>query len=99
MKRFGFLFNYNNSRLGKSQTLESSEISSYETQKHNNDDAPLFVNCKKCGILMDFQPGQNDDLDGYWNCPECSAKVRERTAYTELGRENDEFLKHFFKND
>jgi hypothetical protein len=99
MERFGFLFNYNNSRLGKSHPIEGSEISSYEPHKHNNDDTPLFVNCKKCGILMDFEPGPNDDLDGHWSCPECRAKVRERTAYTELSRENDAFLKHFFDND
>ena len=99
MEKFGFLFNYNNSRLGKSQPLEGSEISSYEPQKHNNEDVPLFVNCKKCGFLMDFEPGQKGNLDGYWICPECRSKVRERTAYTKLERENDAFDKNFFDYD
>ena len=99
MDKFGFLFNYSSSRLGKSQPLGEDDISSFDSAKHNSDDAPLFVRCKKCGVLMDFAPGPNDELDGKWICPECKTKVRERTAYSELSRENDAFLTDFLDDD
>lgn len=99
MEKFGFLFNYSCSRIGKSQPLGEDDLSSFDPQKHNNDDVPLFVRCKNCGVLMDFTPGPNDDLNGKWICPECKTKVRERTAYSELGRENDAFLSDLFDVD
>lgn len=47
---------------------------------------------------MDFESG-NSILDGRWVCPSCGTRVRERTAYNQLDRENEKFLNDFLSDD
>ncbi|KAB0576656.1 hypothetical protein EI53_01517 [Fusobacterium naviforme] len=87
----GFVFDYNNAKLNHSQLISPEEMAVINDTKHNNDDIPLYVRCLKCGgEYMDFEVDPNDDLDGYWVCPSCKKKVREKTAYLKLDKENRE---------
>lgn len=81
----GFKFNYNKRHLGKSTLIFQDEISNIDKSKHNLD--LMFVNCQQCGAYMNFEAGLNA-LEGWWGCPTCGIRVKERTAYTRLDREN-----------
>lgn len=85
----GFVFEYNGKHIGKSRMILQSKIIHINSSKHNSD--LMFVNCKLCGEYMDFKIGPTGMLDGAWVCPVCGARVRERTAYNQLNRENTDF--------
>lgn len=85
----GFEFVYNNRRLSKSKLIYQKDIRQIPESKGNAD--RMFVKCGTCGVYMDFADGV-DTLGGRWVCPSCGVKVRERTAYTQLDRENNDFL-------
>lgn len=86
----GFEFNYGGGRIGKSKPLYESDVA--ERSFGNANSELMFVRCSKCGKYMDFDEGVNM-FDSYWRCSECSTRVRESTAYNQLERENDKFLK------
>ena len=86
----GFEFVYNNRRLSKSKMIYQHQIRQIPTSKSNSE--MMFVKCKSCNIYMDFVSGPTGVLDGNWVCPNCGTRVRERTAYTQLDKENTEFL-------
>lgn len=87
----GFVFEYRNQRLGRSNPIFRDDIDRLDSSKHNNDEVPLFVKCHHCNEYMDFETGPNGILDGRWICPICGSRVRERTAYNQLERENEEW--------
>ena len=89
--KFGFIFNYNK-RLSKSKVILNSDILNIGLEKRNNDEVPLFVNCKHCDELMDFHIGPKDCLDGKWVCPICQSSVKEITIYKQLDKENEEYV-------
>lgn len=95
----GFEFLYKNKRLGKSRTIFADEVNAIDVMKRNNDEIPLFVKCASCGVHMDFEVGYFDDLDGWWICPDCGARVKERTVYSHLEKENEEFITEFNSED
>jgi hypothetical protein len=88
----GFEFVYYKRHLGKSKMVFREAIASIDAIKRNEDDIPLFVRCRECDTYMDFTPGHTGVLDGRWICPSCGARVRERTAYSQLDRENTAYL-------
>ena len=59
-------------------------IQDYAGGETNNDDVPMFVKCRVCNKYMSFSAG-------YWYCKKCGARVREKTIYNQLDRENREF--------
>lgn len=85
----GFVFEYNGKRIGKSKMILQSKLKKINSSKQNSD--LMFINCKSCGVYMDFKAGSTGVLDGSWICPVCGARVRERTAYNQLNRENTDF--------
>ncbi len=91
----GFVFGYNRGRLSKSQVIFEEDIERIQPRKRNNDDTPIFVKCRTCESYMDFRAGPMNQLEGYWQCPDCGVKVREETVYNKLDRENVEFMKRF----
>ena len=88
---FGFIFNYNK-RLSKSKVIPKNDVLEINPDKRNTDEIPLFVNCKPCNELMDFEIGPEDCLDGKWVCPICRSTVKEQTVYKQLDRENEESI-------
>lgn len=90
-KDSGFEFDYNNRKLGKSRPIFKDQIDKLESTKHNNDNIPLFINCKACGTYMDFEEGPTDNLDGWYTCPVCGKRVKELTVYSQLNRENNAY--------
>lgn len=86
----GFEFEYT-SRLGRSKPIFKENIDELDPSKHNNDEIPLFVKCCSCGEYMDFTQGSNKMMDGKWTCPSCGKRVKERSAYDQLERENEEW--------
>lgn len=84
---FGFEFNYRNHRIGKSSPLNESQMDGIGDAGSNS--SGMFVRCDMCGTYMNYQEGSAGGLDGRWICPSCGTKVREMTAYNQLGREND----------
>ncbi len=97
LEESGFEFSYKNQRLGRSKPIAKSAIDKLDPSKHNNDDIPLFVKCRHCEEYMDFEEGPNGMLDGKWTCPDCGSRVRERTAYSQLERENEEWENEYDK--
>jgi rubredoxin len=95
----GFTFDYNNGRLSHSKNIFVEDVNRINPSKRNNDGTPLYVNCRPCGSYMDFIPGPRGELDGYWRCPACGTKVRERTIYTQLSRENIAFMSCIEQDD
>lgn len=87
----GFLFYYNR-RISRSYMISREDMRRISIGKGNGD--KIFVVCKPCDVFMDFESGP-DILDGWWVCPCCGARMRERTAYTQLDKENEEFLENF----
>lgn len=85
----GFEFTYGNRHISKSRFINREAMMDIPRGKGNGD--KMFVICRDCGVYMDFGVG-NDILDGWWVCPECGTRMRERTAYSQLDRENEEFL-------
>ena len=90
LQNSGFEFVYNNHRLGRSKLISKKDICRIPSNKYNSDQ--MFVRCRPCDIYMDFVTGVSGVLSGYWVCPGCGVKVRERTAYTQLDKENTAFL-------
>ena len=85
---YGFLFYYNK-RISKSIPISKEDMRKISIGKGNGD--KIFVVCKPCDIFMDFKSGPGD-LEGQTHCPCCGARMRECTAYTQLDRENEEFM-------
>lgn len=85
----GFVFEYNGKRIGKSKMILQNNIKKIDVSKRNAD--LMLVRCKTCEEYMDFKVGPKGMLDGVWTCPVCGSKVRERTAYSQLNRENTTF--------
>lgn len=87
-----FGFSYGSRKVSSSFDISNDELSSIDPSKTNGDDEfPLVMMCRKCGVYMDFTPG--DFGTGKWRCPICSVGVKEQTAYSQLERENDAFRK------
>ncbi len=98
----GFIFNYIEGELGKSQVVLKNDLKKISPCKHNLDDRPLFVYCQDCGIYMDFKKGHKNDLDGKWICLNCNAEVDEQAVYIQLSDENDEYDEYYqdeYNND
>lgn len=85
MGLYGSEFRYRNHHLSRSRECDPSTM---EPGCGNSDD--LFIFCGHCSVYMNFYEGET--LKGYWQCPECGAKVREITPYNRLGKENDKWL-------
>ena len=79
----GFSFCYRNGHLSHSRSIDPNRRNYSEGNSDN-----LFVLCGDCDEWMDFYEGSGD-LNGYWECPCCGERVREKTAYTKLDRENN----------
>ena len=82
---FGFEFPYNR-RIGKSKTMTWYRVKMIPECKRNANDIPMFVKCTKCDKYMNF-------VDGWYVCELCGSRVKERTLYSQLDRENQEFDK------
>lgn len=94
----GFEFEYNNKKIGKSKMILKDELDNIDANKYNSDS--MTIKCHSCGVYMDFVPNASGDaLTGKWTCPNCGISVRERTAYTQLERENDGFLQRWLDDD
>lgn len=91
----GFLFYYDK-RISKSHVLTREDMKRISIGKGNGD--KLFVVCGHCDLFMEFEAGKGE-LEGWWVCPECGARMRERTAYAQLDRENEEFLRQHDLDD
>jgi len=89
-ENMGYEFNYANNRLGKSKIISKEKINEIDTAKSNSD--TMYVKCVACKIYMDYEAGPTGVVDGSWVCPECGISVKEHSAYTQLERENEEFL-------
>lgn len=89
----GFEFGYRDKRLLKSKPVFKDQLEALDPAKRGGaDESPLFVKCLDCGEYMDFTPGPSRIADGFWTCPACGAKVKERSVYLKLSKENDQFL-------
>ena len=95
---YGFIFDYNK-RLSKSKPLSEKELTNINARNRNNDDVVLVVRCKTCCEVMNFHVGPSDCLDGMWQCNVCGSKVRERTIYSQLERENEMGIYEFDEAD
>ena len=96
----GFEFNYSSKRIGKSKPIFKDVIDTIDATKSNNSDIPLFVNCKKCGTYMDYQAGDSGMFSSWYKCPVCGSRVKESTVYSQLDRENEQYLDSFgYDND
>lgn len=93
----GFEFDYNNKKIGKSKMISKDELDEIQSEKYNSDS--MLIKCRSCGIYMDFIQGDNGDLTGKWKCPNCGTSVKERTAYSQLERENDTFLQKWLDDE
>ena len=89
---FEFTFNPDNRYLGASRSIFKDSIKLINPICRNNDDVPLFVRCKKCNQYIEFQEGLKDELDGWWICPTCNARLKEITVYNRLERENAKMI-------
>lgn len=89
----GYEFTYGNRKISKSRAITARELKSIGLSKSNGDNEfPLVVKCRSCGVYMDFAPGHPGWGNGKWRCPRCGVGVQEQTAYSQLERENDTFL-------
>lgn len=88
----GFVFGYDET-LGDSENVGISEIKKIDSKKRNHDETFLAVRCDRCDTYMDFRPGVKDDMDGYWECSICNAKVDEINIYQKLSEENEAYLR------
>lgn len=92
-----FVFQYRNHKLSRGKVVDASEMDDLPARKHNAEgDDYIYIFCSKCNEYMDFVEGDPYAMNGHWVCPCCGVRVREKTPYTELGRENREWLR---KND
>ena len=89
---FEFVYNPKNRYLGASRSIYKDSVKLIDPICRNNDDIPLFVNCKDCNEYMEFQEGPKDELDGWWVCPQCDSRLKEITVYNRLERENAKFI-------
>ncbi len=88
----GFVFGYDET-LGDSESVDIWEIEKIDNKKRNHDETFLSVRCDRCNTYMDFYQGMKDDMDGYWKCPTCNAKVDEINVYQKLNEENEAYLR------
>lgn len=95
----GFVFTYGKRHLSKSKVIFKDDVDRINPAKRNADETPLFVECRACKELMDFKPGFHGFLDGWWVCPSCDVRVKERTIYIQLDRENNSYLESFDSDD
>ena len=86
----GFEFTYGKGHISKSKPISEDAVGKLHLEHANSD--LIFVRCRTCGGYMEFNEGLNM-FDSYWRCPQCGARVREATAYTQLERENAAFLR------
>lgn len=90
--KFGFKFNYSRRHLSKSKPICESEIAQIASQKNGGDDIPIFVNCRSCGVYMDYKPGDSATIfDSWWVCPICGTRVKELTVMNQLSKENQSY--------
>lgn len=82
-ENFGFEFPYNR-RIGKSKPMSWRKVKMVPIGKCNEDEVPLFVKCTKCNCYMDY-------VGDWYICDNCGARVKERTLYSQLDKENQEF--------
>lgn len=86
---FGFVFDYKHRRIGKSEIILPDDVARLPAYKRNLDVVPLYVYCVDCEEFMDFTADVAQEMAGNWCCPECHKRVRERTVYAQLNRENE----------
>ena len=84
----GNVFVYANRKLGPSRELTKQDVADIPEGKRNSqEDFPLYVKCRQCGVYMDYIPSGKPYTFGSWRCPTCNVKVREETAFNQLDRE------------
>jgi len=88
-----FVFQYRNHKLSKAQIVDATEMDDLPARKHNDGDDYIYIFCSNCNEYMDFIKGDPYVMNGHWVCPICGVRVREKTPYSELGRENREWLR------
>ena len=88
-----FVFQYRNHRLSRAQIVDATEMDDLPARKHNDGDDYIYIFCSSCNEYMDFVKGDPYVMNGHWVCPKCGVRVREKTPYSELGRENREWLR------
>lgn len=89
-----FVFQYHNRKLGKAKIVDATEMDDLPALKHNAEgDDLIYIYCSKCGEYMDFVKGDPYAMNGHWVCPCCGSRVREKTPYTELSRENQAWMR------
>jgi len=90
---FGF-FHKKNRRISKSFELDILDLVQLAaTYPDSGNDQNLFVFCEDCKCYMTYVKETKDDLSGYYVCLDCNSRVREKTLYNQLGRENEKYLK------
>lgn len=85
---FGFEFSYGSGHLSKSKPVSWYRVKLTPLEKNNGGDVPMFVRCRKCGEYMNFK-------EGWYECEKDKVRVKEKTLYSQLGRENQEFDKEY----
>lgn len=91
---FGFIYNSQNHRLSHSQEIEFGGVLLLKTDyPGSNNDENLFVYCDQCKTQMEFIKDVDKPLKNHWVCQYCGAKVKESSAYHQLERENENYLK------
>ena len=84
----GFIFTYFRKHLSRSKVVFREETTEIDNSKHNRDSTPLYIKCKSCQVLMDYKTETDKNLNGWWVCSSCGARVKETTVYRQLEREN-----------
>lgn len=93
---YGFVFSYRNHRIGKSKPVDSEFLRKADKATMNSDNLLIF--CKPCGMYMNSYEGSSFAMS-FWKCPSCGVRVRMTTAYTQLDRENQQFIEEFEDSD
>ena len=88
-----FVFQYRNHRLSRAKIVDATEMDDLPARKHNDGDDYIYIFCSSCNEYMDFMKGDPYAMNGHWVCPRCRVRVREKTPYSELGRENREWIR------
>lgn len=82
---FGLGFVYKNHKLSHSRVMTSDEMDGIRLDCANTE--MMYVLCGKCNEWM------THEIAGYYICSVCGTRVKESTAYRQLERENDKYMK------
>ena len=90
---YGFLYNNRNHRLSHSHELDIGRIlllrSNYPKSGNEQNMYTYCINCKAQMIFIN----DGDLFKNHWLCELCKSKVQEISAYHQLERETEKYIK------